>query len=239
MPQRGIAYQPRVKPWEHDVKSVRSEGTPHKPHANRRSRNMRRSFRTRDMRSLVPRVSPWAGMQCPVGAPRTPFSWPIRSWFHVVTGHRLHPVSLLAPCPNGASPASGVAVGSILGRGIACEILVSGSIPRWGTQNPILMTDSIVVPCLTRHRLHPVSLSAPYPNGASPASGVVVGPMPQRGIAYQPRVKPWEHVVKSVRSEGTPHKPHANRRSQNMRRSFRTRDIGSFSPQDGNPSSSR
>ena len=44
------------------------------------------------------------GMQCPFGAPRTPFSWPIRSWFHVVTGHRLHPVSLLAPCPNGASP---------------------------------------------------------------------------------------------------------------------------------------
>ena len=62
---------------------------------------------------------------------------------------------------------------------------------------------------------------------ASPASGLSFGPMPQRGIAYQPRVKPWEHVVKSVRSEGTPHKSHAGRPSRDMRRSFRRQYIGS------------
>lgn len=79
----------------------------------------------------------------------------------------------------------GVAIGSILGRGIACKILVSGAMPQPDTQNLILITDLIVVPYLTRHRLHSVALSDPYLNAS----------------LYTQRVGHWPHAP-------TGHHPH-------------------------------
>ena len=79
----------------------------------------------------------------------------------------------------------GVAIGSILGWGIACKILVSGAMPQPDTQNLILMTDLIVVPYLTRHRLHSVALSDPYLNAS----------------LYTQRVGHWPHAP-------TGHHPH-------------------------------
>jgi hypothetical protein len=73
LPRRGNAYQPRVKPWEcHAPTSRRSEGTPHihEKRTHGRTIPMRRSFRTLHFYISRPRVSPWAGMQRPVGAQR-------------------------------------------------------------------------------------------------------------------------------------------------------------------------
>jgi hypothetical protein len=45
-------------------------------------------------------------------------------------------------------------------------------------------------------RIRREASSVPCPNGGSLASRGVFGPLPQRGIAYQPRVQPWEHAIR-------------------------------------------
>ena len=80
MPQRGIAYQPRVKPWVWGLR-------------NARVLEVRRIWVTQawvaqarilhlticgvpsergDHLPVIPRVSPWAGMWCPLGAREMP-----------------------------------------------------------------------------------------------------------------------------------------------------------------------
>ena len=48
---------------------------------------------------------------------------------------------------------------------------------------------------------------------------------PQRGVASQPRVQPWDGAggFLAMRSEGTPHRPVTDGLCGDMRRSFRTR----------------
>jgi hypothetical protein len=99
------------------------------------------------------------------------------------------------PCPNGGSLASGGVFGPMPQRGIAYTT-GSPSIPcRDGASCASGGRHRFHTP--TGRRLHPVLPSIPCPNGASPASGVAIGPMPQRGIAYQPRVQPWEHAIRN------------------------------------------
>ena len=132
----------------------------------------------------------------------------------------------------------GVAIGSILGWGIACKILVSGAMPQPDTQNLILMTDLIVVPYLTRHRLHSVALSDPYlnaslytqrvghwphaPTGHHPHPVSLSVLCPNGAGHTSPGCNPGRRGLRVWRSVGTPHIPECLDRAGVMRRSFRT-----------------
>jgi hypothetical protein len=87
--------------------------------------------------------------------------------------------SIVVPHHNKTSPPSGVAIDSTPQQDIAS----------------IRCCHRFHAP--TGRRLHPGSPSVPCPNGGALASGGVFGPLPQRGIAYQPRVQPWEHAIRN------------------------------------------
>ena len=71
-PNGATHTSPGCQPWEpHPREWVCSEGTPHRGCRGRgpRPAAMRRSFRTREsFAGWIPRVAPWTGMRCPVGA---------------------------------------------------------------------------------------------------------------------------------------------------------------------------